>query len=98
MKMFGKRLLAVLLTLALLLGLLPGMALAAEPGKVALDDAAGAYRVTVCTTATGLSYSRQCRKSCYGPNGGRRRTTILTPLPQTPGPTPIRPTAMGQVF
>ncbi len=31
------------------------MALAAEPGKVALDDAAGAYRVTVCTTATGLS-------------------------------------------
>ena len=55
MKMFGKRLLAVLLTLALLLGLLPGMALAAEPGKVALDDAAGAYRVTVCTTATGLS-------------------------------------------
>ena len=55
MKKFGKRLLAVLLTLALLLGLLPGMALAAEPGKVALDDAAGAYRVTVCTTATGLS-------------------------------------------
>ena len=57
MKKFGKRLLAVLLTLALLLGLLPGMALAAEPGGKPLFAAkdlrgnvrpAGSARGNVC--------------------------------------------------